>query len=413
MSEVRENAEEDRKRQGKEIADLARIDKEKGVYLVPSQHNPRQTKYQVRYGRAPTCNCIDFETRGRKCKHIYAVEHLIEKLINDEPLSITRNPQIAKTRKTYPQNWPAYNAAQNIEKRQFQSLLFDLCKRLPSHPNKRGKRRLPVSDAIFSAVFKVYCATSARRFVSDLCESSQKGYIARVPHFNSVLNVFDAKGTEKILLELIEQASIPLRSLETKFAVDSTGFAFSRFVRWFDIKYNRFTSEKQWVKAHICAGVKTNVITAIEILERDAADSPQLPSLVEKTAKNFAVTEVMADKAYSGRQEHAAVARVGATPYIAFKSNATGGVGGLFAKMFHLFQFKREEFLEHYHQRSNVESSIMMIKTKFGDSVRSKTEKAAKNEVLAKVLCHNICCLISAIHELQIEVDFDKSGVKS
>jgi hypothetical protein len=58
--------------------------------------------------------------------------------------------------------------------------------------------------------------------------------------------------------------------------------------------------------------------------------------------------------------------------------------------------------LQHYHRRSNVESTIMMVKSKFGDSVRSKSEVAAKNEVLCKVLCHNICCLISAMYELGI-----------
>ena len=44
----------------------------------------------------------------------------------------------------------------------------------------------------------------------------------------------------------------------------------------------------------------------------------------------------------------------------------------------------------------------MMVKSKFGDSVRSKSEVAAKNEVLCKILCHNICCLISAMYELGI-----------
>jgi hypothetical protein len=29
-----------------------------------------------------------------------------------------------------------------------------------------------------------------------------------------------------------------------------------------------------------------------------------------------------------------------------------------------------------------------------------------KNEVLAKILCHNICCLISAIYELGIAPTF-------
>jgi hypothetical protein len=41
-----------------------------------------------------------------------------------------------------------------------------------------------------------------------------------------------------------------------------------------------------------------------------------------------------------------------------------------------------------------------MIKRKFGDSVRSKGELAMRNEVLAKLVCHNLCCLISAMNEM-------------
>ena len=47
-----------------------------------------------------------------------------------------------------------------------------------------------------------------------------------------------------------------------------------------------------------------------------------------------------------------------------------------------------------------------MIKAKFGDSVRSKTDVAMKNEVIAKIVCHNICCIISAIYELGIDPVF-------
>ena len=60
--------------------------------------------------------------------------------------------------------------------------------------------------------------------------------------------------------------------------------------------------------------------------------------------------------------------------------------------MFHYFKFNRDEFLNHYHKRSNVESTFSMIKAKFGDFVRRKTDVAMTNEVLCKVLCHNLCC---------------------
>jgi hypothetical protein len=46
-------------------------------------------------------------------------------------------------------------------------------------------------------------------------------------------------------------------------------------------------------------GVKTNVVTVVEITDRHAGDSPQFKPLVEATAQNFAMREVLADKAYS------------------------------------------------------------------------------------------------------------------
>jgi hypothetical protein len=47
-----------------------------------------------------------------------------------------------------------------------------------------------------------------------------------------------------------------------------------------------------------------------------------------------------------------------------------------------------------------------MIKGKFGGSLRSKTYQGQANELLCKILCHNICCLIQSIYELGIEPTF-------
>ncbi len=77
-------------------------------------------------------------------------------------------------------------------------------------------------------------------------------------------------------------------------------------------------------------------------------------------------------------------------------------------KMFHYYAFKRDEFLRHYHRRSNVETTFHMIKSKFGSRIRSKTPIAQTNEVLAKVLCHNLCVLVQSAYELGIESTFWK-----
>jgi len=57
-------------------------------------------------------------------------------------------------------------------------------------------------------------------------------------------------------------------------------------------------------------------------------------------------------------------------------------------------------------KQSNVESAFSAMKRKFGDSVRSKTDTAMVNEVLCKILCHNLVVLIHEMHELGIDPTF-------
>jgi transposase len=133
---------------------------------------------------------------------------------------------------------------------------------------------------------------------------------------------------------------------------------------------------------------------------REIGDAPVLPELVETTAQQFTVEQVSADKGYSSHANIEAINYLGATPFIAFKDNAVGNTNSpLWNKAFHYFSMNREEFLAQYHRRSNVESTFSAMKRKFGDTIRSKTPIAQRNELLLKVLCHNIVCVIHAIHE--------------
>lgn len=156
-------------------------------------------------------------------------------------------------------------------------------------------------------------------------------------------------------------------------------------------------------------GVKTNVITSVEVTDAHANDHNYFKPLVETTAQNFLLRQVSADKAYISNKNLKAVVDNNAMPYIPFKVNATGKdkkSTPLFKQMFHYFSYNQEKFMQSYHKRSNVESTFHMIKSKFGDALRSKTERAQINEALCKVLCHNICCLIQAMYELNLKPKF-------
>ena len=129
--------------------------------------------------------------------------------------------------------------------------------------------------------------------------------------------------------------------------------------------------------------------------------------MVKATAKSFTIREVSADAAYASHENMNTVAARGATPFIAFKATAKPeDDGSVYRKMFHDYSLRRDEFLSHYHKRSNVETTISMIKAKFGDSLRSKTDTAMINEALCKILCHNLCCLVQSAYELGVTATF-------
>jgi len=51
-------------------------------------------------------------------------------------------------------------------------------------------------------------------------------------------------------------------------------------------------------------------------------------------------------------------------------------------RMLEFYSDHREEFLSHYHKRSNVETTFHMIKSKFGQRLHSKALTAQVNEAL-------------------------------
>ena len=273
-----------------------------------------------------------------------------------------------------------------------------------------GRPRLSLREQAFCAIQKVYSRLSSRRAHSLYRNAEGKEQINHAPNFNSINKLLNRPELTPILQRLITVSASPLKTVETDFAIDSTGFQTTRFNDWMERKHG-VIREHKWVKAHLICGVKTNVITAATITDGDGADSPQLPYLVAQTASGFQIREASADKAYSGRDNLEAINAVGGVPYIPFKVGTVGKAKGslLWSKLFHYFQFNQNEFYEHYHKRSNVESTANMVKAKFGAGLKSKNFKAQENELLCKLIAHNIVCVIHETHELGIEPNFQQS----
>ena len=306
------------------------------------------------------------------------------------------------------QHWSAYNAAQMNEIRIFDDLLAELVGTIEEPVQEgRGRRRLSLSTQIFSAVLKVYSQVSSRRSQSILDRAQDEGDLKHAPHYNAISKTLLDKSMTPILQRLIRLSAQPLADIEMDFAVDSSGFRCSNFGAYRGEKYD-LKREHNWIKAHICTGVKTNIVTDVKVTDGKANDCPHLAGLVQNTAKTFDISEVSADKGYTSRDNLQLIADLGATPFIPFKSNATEkGMGRkMWRKMYHYFQLNRDDFMAHYHKRSNVESTFGAIKMKFGETLKSKDPTAQTNELLCKILAYNITVLIHEMYESGITPDF-------
>jgi transposase len=232
--------------------------------------------------------------------------------------------------------------------------------------------------------------------------------VTHVPHFNAVGKLLNREDITPILNHLLILSSLPLKGIETNFAPDSSGFRTSQFNQYGVEKYGTNKGHK-WVKAHILTGTETNIIASARITEGDANDSPYFEPMVKEAHENgFNIEEIEADKGYLSRKNYDFTDEINATAYIPFTSNATSKSKGsrVWNRMYHYFMMNKEEFMEHYHKRSNVETTFMMVKTKFGDKLKSKNWIAQKNELLCKLIAHNIVVVIHEMYELGINPDF-------
>ena len=122
----------------------------------------------------------------------------------------------------------------------------------------RGRPRCPLGAVVFSLLCKAYYGLSARRLHSQLEIAVRLGYLralpsgllgphaatasssssesmyAWIPQFNTVNYYIRSSWLTRILIELIIVSAMPLRGVETDFAVDGTGWSSHLFARWLD-----------------------------------------------------------------------------------------------------------------------------------------------------------------------------------
>lgn len=308
-----------------------------------------------------------------------------------------------------PKNSSKYNESQVHEKELFLILLKELCQGIKTPEQPRGRPRVPLSDILFCLNYQVYAQFSTRRFMTDLRTAHKENFITRVPHFNCLSYYQSTELVTAPLFELIKQSSLPLSFVENVFAADSTGLTTCQRRNWFNRHKGKVEKRRRWLKLHGICGVQTNIVTSAQVTDEHVHDSLLFGEMVRNTALEFRISEVSADAGYIAAHNQRQVLLLGGIPYIAYRSNSTayGEPKSTFWKQtVQLFHERKKEFMERYYKRNNIESTFSMIKARFGDRLRGRSDRSQINEALCKVVCHNLCVLIQAIYELAITPKF-------
>jgi transposase len=379
-------------------------------WSVPSQSG--FGRYSVaRSGEKWSCGCKDFAGRlGEPCKHIIAVQQMGSKSdVDPKP-----------PRRQYAQQWTAYDRAQTGELRLVDMLLRELVGGIPDFPRPvgvAGRKSIPLSDALYCSILKVYSGLSGRRARGVYENVADRGLLPKVPSFMVASRLLNRPEITPVLDRLVSASATPLAALENGGVVapDSTGVQTTSFGAWREAKHGE-QRVKKWLKVHALVGTRTHVVLRAIIGDEYSSDSIQFGPLLRDTlAAGFRPNMIVADKGYLSSENYGLADQAGVEVYIPFKANTLSnevnrlrGVKkpGSWEKAYHLFMANRDEFNRRYHRRSNVEAVFSALKRKFGENIRSKNRVAQVNEVLCKLIAYNLTVVVHEMFENGIAPNF-------
>src|SRR5260221_9404281 len=101
-----------RQERGLLIAATTKIVRKGYTYVVPAQSRPGTYTVTIGHPKAKhpkRCTCPDFDLRQLDCKHIFAVQYVLQRETITTPKGETIVTETQAVRVTYGQDWTSYN----------------------------------------------------------------------------------------------------------------------------------------------------------------------------------------------------------------------------------------------------------------------------------------------------------------
>jgi len=304
-----------------------------------------------------------------------------------------------KKRKRWPRDEVLYNRIQENEFLNF----FDFVRYLSNVVCKSRRMKNNIACLLIWHKFPNLSARRAKSFLLFL--KKFKIINVNIPCFKTLCNYRAEPIIGNILDELITESSKPLAKIEHDFATDATGIRTNLFSSWYSIRCQKKIRKRDHLTIHITTGVKSNIVTALNVEIKSGNDNKIFREHVDKTAENFKINEWSGDGRYWCKDNCWKINEVGARPYFKVWKNWAGkSIGCMPWKIMNLESKNNpEEYGKHYHKRSNVESTNHSKKIIHGNKVYSRLKSSRINEETLRWINHNINVLNRAKYEWDID----------
>ena len=305
-------------------------------------------------------------------------------------------------KKRWPRDEGLYNEIQETEFLNF----FEFVRHLTNYVCKGKKMKRIITCLTIIHKFPNLSLRRARGFLLLL---RKFGIIfVDIPCFKTLSNYRENNSLQIILDRLIEESSKPLSVIEHDFATDATGIRTNLFSSWYSIRCQKEIKKRDHLTIHITTGVKSNIVTALNVEIKAGRDNEIFREHVDKTCINFDAHEFSGDGRYWCKANCWKVVEVGAKPYFMVWKNWSGRSRGCMPWKLMNLESKNnpEEYAKHYHKRSNVESTNHSKKVLHGDKVYSRLDTARINEETLRWINHNINVLNKAKYQWDINPKF-------
>jgi hypothetical protein len=397
-------------------------------YLVPSAAS-NGSSYVVDV-KAERCSCLDWAERGspdhpHRCKHIWCLVYVL-KLADGSELLMKERPRKKSDPSTWKKrDWTVINQCRTLIPRLGPQLLVELIDGagLPGPP-RRGRPGASLRDIVLTAAFREWEGATAGEAVVAIDELCARGLtsVSRVPHHNALLERFARPEVMPYLHRILAASALPMLPFETGITADATSFGTGVYDCAFIEKHGKKeqkrppTKRHSWIDVVIGWGVNLHVVVAAQPTEHNpiGGEVGMMPELLRRSIANGCrVTAWFGDGAYCAERCAAACEKAGVELFVKWPEGRTGKTKG--AALWRLYQVL-DANRDLYHERCNkgrplAESNNKMLKERFGYSLHSRTPNTMYAEVMLRLICHNVACLVMAVKELKIDPKYWNADV--